>query len=71
MIEWIKLYKDGKSINFIAKMYRVTNLTVKIFLAKNGIEVKSTKSRKYFCDPSPFESIKTKEAAYWLGFFIR
>lgn len=68
MIEWIGLYNDGKSINFIAKKYKVANLAVRIFLVKNGIEVKSTKSRKYFCDPSPFESIKTKEAAYWLGF---
>lgn len=69
MQEWIELYRDGKSLSFIAKKNNTTCFAVRFFLMKNGIRLESQrKFRKYFCNPLPFESIKTKEAAYWLGF---
>lgn len=63
-------YKDGLSINKIAKINNTTNHLVRKLLTDNNIEIRdnSYNSRKYTLNSNIFEKIDTEEKAYWLGF---
>lgn len=60
--------KDGKSIALVARKLNINDET----LAKDLLQkynYKSGSDGKKYCDSDYFETINTKEKAYWLGFF--
>jgi len=60
--------KDGKSIALVARELNINDET----LAKDLLQkynYKSGSDGKKYCNSDYFETINTKEKAYWLGFF--
>lgn len=66
----IELYKSGKSLVEISKIYGTPTRTkqVKNILVKNNIEIRS--NRKRALNENFFEKIDTKEKAYLLGLIV-
>lgn len=64
------LYKSGLSTAKIAKKFNVNPETIRKFLHKNKIKVRTRAEActKYKLDSSFFDLINTEEKAYWLGF---
>lgn len=72
--EICQLYKDGNSIRKIANSFPVGRTRIGTILKKYKIKTKGTGNsyclRKYELDENYFESIDSKEKAYWLGFIL-
>lgn len=62
--------ENNKSINFIAKEYKVSWNTIKRILCENNISIVSNRNQKVYqsVDTELFKTIDSEEAAYWLGF---
>lgn len=64
----ILLYKQGKSCSAIAEIYNVNRETIRKYLHKNNIKIKSISNyRKYSLNINFFDEINTEEKAYILG----
>lgn len=68
----VNMYESGNSSIAIAKHYQCSVNSIKRFLNKNNVQLRSNKinSKKNFCDEKYFETIDTDEKAYWLGFIF-
>lgn len=66
----IELYKQGFGAPAIAAQLQTSNYFVYKALRQAGIKPRShkEKSTKYKCNHQYFNSIKTEDQAYWLGF---
>lgn len=67
-LEIVKSYKNGSTMVHLAKVFSCDRGTIVRVLASQGIDIRS---RKVGCtNENVFESIDTKEKAYWLGFIV-
>lgn len=66
----IERYINGETLKSIAETYKVHLSAIDYILRKHNVPKRSNKinSRKYFYNENYFETIDTKEKAYWLGF---
>lgn len=62
--------ENNKSINAIAKEYKVSWNTIKRILCENNISIVSHRNQKIYqsVNEELFKTIDSEEAAYWLGF---
>lgn len=67
-----ELYLQGKTIKEIAELYNVGNTTIKRYLDKYSVPMRTSgeSQRVYKCDHNFFASIDTEAKAYFLGFIF-
>jgi intein/homing endonuclease len=69
--EAVRLYRSGESTSKIAERFEVAGETIRKWLHKESVEIrsKSIRSKIYSCDESSF-SRATNESAYYAGFLM-
>lgn len=70
LIEAEILYKNGKTLKEIGKIFGVSDETIRQTFIKNNVKIKSLKiaKRKYSLNEKFFETIDSEDKAYFLGF---
>ena len=74
--EMIKLYNEGKSLNFIANKYNTYGAKIKSILIRNGVRIRTraeqnkitNQSRNLKVNHQYFDNIDSNEKAWLLGF---